>query len=348
VSELKDPIYREDWPDSPPYLERCKRMTFVELRKFIDHALKRLMGPSSLDDEELPRSEPEFLVLCEMLTEKADALKEPPILVPERPVYDGPERPSSFFIPSDELSDLYEKREPYARRVEEAIEEGWGKYFVEHLKSELEEVERSIALIEGREKQAYQQHVKAYYEARKVYTRDYQIWETRAKMEQKRREAEASRERIVNRIYRDVGRALDPQEISATPGRLQWRPLAAGESSLEHVLRLYGGLRREGRLRGFDEDRLRKAFSLRPKKYQVGIDGFDGYIIFQFDHTPKALMECPLVGNAIYIISADWERWSRMTKQDLMADQSGAVRKIVHQGDWFGRVQQELGQVGTG
>ncbi len=55
----------------------------------------------------------------------------------------------------------------------------------------------------------------------------------------------------------------------------------------------------------------------------------------------------PLVGNVISIISADWERWSRMTKQDLMADQSGAVRKIVHLGDWFGRVQQELGQEGT-
>ena len=100
-------------------------------------------------------------------------------------------------------------------------------------------------------------------------------------------------------------------------------------------------------LRGFDENRLRKAFSLEPKKYHVGIDGFDGYIIFEFDHTPKALMECPLVGNAIYIISADWERWSRMTKQDLMADQSGAVRKFVHRGDWFGRVQQELGWEGT-
>jgi hypothetical protein len=65
--------------EQPPYLERCKRMTFAELRRFIDHALKRLMGPSSLDEEELPRSELEFLVLCEMLAEKADALKEPPV-----------------------------------------------------------------------------------------------------------------------------------------------------------------------------------------------------------------------------------------------------------------------------
>ncbi len=65
--------------EQPPYLERCKRTTFAELRRFIDHALKRLMGPSSLDEEELPRSELEFLVLCEMLAEKADALIEPPV-----------------------------------------------------------------------------------------------------------------------------------------------------------------------------------------------------------------------------------------------------------------------------
>ena len=85
-------------------------MTFVELRTFIDHALKRLTGSSSLNEEELPRSEPEFLVLCEMLADKADALKEPPVPVPERPVYEGPERPSYFFTPSDQLSELYEKK----------------------------------------------------------------------------------------------------------------------------------------------------------------------------------------------------------------------------------------------
>lgn len=36
----------------PPYWGRCEEMSFVELRKFIDHALKVLSDPNS--DVELP------------------------------------------------------------------------------------------------------------------------------------------------------------------------------------------------------------------------------------------------------------------------------------------------------
>lgn len=42
----------------------------------------------------------------------------------------------------------------------------------------------------------------------------------------------------------------------------------------------------------------------------------------------------------------DWERWSRMTKQELMADESGEVCRIEHRGkDWFEKVKRELGRV---
>ena len=70
--------------------------------------------------------------------------------------------------------------------------------------------------------------------------------------------------------------------------------------------------------------------------------GIDGYIIFKFDHTQKALMECPIYGNAIYVIGSYWEPWSRMTEQELTAYQSGEVKRIPHQGDGFGKVKQEL------
>src|SRR5215207_7561496 len=48
-------------------------------------------------------------------------------------------------------------------------------------------------------------------------------------------------------------------------------------------------------------------------------------------------------GNAIYVIHHDWEHWSKMSKQELMNDQSGAVVRIPHQGDWYARVKRELG-----
>nr|MDP9475492.1 hypothetical protein [Actinomycetota bacterium] len=78
----------------------------------------------------------------------------------------------------------------------------------------------------------------------------------------------------------------------------------------------------------------------------VGPDGFDGYVIFTFPGTEKALMECPEVGNAAYVIRKDWHDWSRMDKQELMAEaeRGGNVTRIPHQGEnWPAKVSQALG-----
>lgn len=65
-------------------------------------------------------------------------------------------------------------------------------------------------------------------------------------------------------------------------------------------------------------------------QYHLGINEYEGYIVFEFDHTPKVLIDCPIAGNAIYVIDEDWERRARLTKQELQADEK--VTRIVHQG----------------
>jgi hypothetical protein len=60
-------------------------------------------------------------------------------------------------------------------------------------------------------------------------------------------------------------------------------------------------------------------------------------------HIPPQPRFAAIVGNAIYVLHKDWERWSRMTKQELMADESREVVRIVHRPGWFERVRQELG-----
>ena len=92
----------------------------------------------------------------------------------------------------------------------------------------------------------------------------------------------------------------------------------------------------------YERERIDKALSLRPEQYYVGTDEFEGYIILTFPHTSRALLECPVFGNAIYIITSDWKRLSRMTKQELLAHRSHEVTRIIHKGDWFGRVKREL------
>jgi hypothetical protein len=142
---------------------------------------------------------------------------------------------------------------------------------------------------------------------------------------------------ILTEVRKDIDRAFRPSEHF-----VHWRLLPPGELSAESIRRYYSGLQAEHPGARYDLERIEKALSLRPHQRYEEIDGIEGYIVFRFPHTPAALMECPKVGNAIYVIHKDWERWSRMSKQDLMSDDSGEVTKIVHQGDWFGRVKEAL------
>ncbi len=149
--------------------------------------------------------------------------------------------------------------------------------------------------------------------------------------------------RTATKIFEDIESAF---ERKLTGRRLQWRPARPGSLSI-------GNIRRhceERRLRDpefkFDMDRIEKAYELGPDDPPwEGPDGFDGYIIFTFPGTAKALMECPEIGNAAYVIHKDWESWSQMNKQELMAEaeRGGEVTRILHHGeDWPTKVRQAL------
>ncbi len=75
---------------------------------------------------------------------------------------------------------------------------------------------------------------------------------------------------------------------------------------------------------------------------KVGADEFDGYMVFTFPRTNKALLERPVYGNAGYVLGPDWKRLSRMSKRELLADGTLGVTKIVHRGDWFARMKAAL------
>jgi hypothetical protein len=53
----------------PPYWAKCGEMSFAELYRFIDRAVEKRSDSSALGNEDLPRSEVEFIALCNMLTD---------------------------------------------------------------------------------------------------------------------------------------------------------------------------------------------------------------------------------------------------------------------------------------
>lgn len=150
--------------------------------------------------------------------------------------------------------------------------------------------------------------------------------------------------RTTTKIFEDIESAFKKK---LTGRRLQWRPARPGTLSVGNLVRYYEEKRRWNPEIKYDLDRIEKAKELGPDDQPwLGPDGFDGYVIFTFPNTQKALMECPEIGNAAYVIHKDWESWSLIDKQQLMAEaeRGGEVTRIPHHGDeWPAKVRAALG-----
>lgn len=147
--------------------------------------------------------------------------------------------------------------------------------------------------------------------------------------------------RTVSKLLGDIENAFARQPT----GRFQWQPLPPGEASPQKVRGHYRErLHHEGRLDKFDQARLDEVTALPYEEWLVpteGFGGFDAYSILTFAHTSKVLLECPIYGNAAYVIDAEEEVWREKTKQELTA--SGLAENIPHRGeDWPAKIRQAL------
>jgi hypothetical protein len=92
----------------------------------------------------------------------------------------------------------------------------------------------------------------------------------------------------------------------------------------------------------FDETRLRTIYTLGPAHTYVGIDQFSGYVAFYFAQRRTAVLDCPKVGNAIYVLRGEeWSQLCRLTKKELLRDHPG-VERIIHRGRWLDRLKMRL------
>lgn len=151
----------------------------------------------------------------------------------------------------------------------------------------------------------------------------------------------SDRSRFAQRVRRDV-EAVFAFGTSIQATRLYWRVLPPGEWTLDSVLRHYDHLQRLNPHIRYDTDRLQKLFSLHPSTCYIGLDEFDGYIVFAFTHTRKVVLECPVYGNAIYAIRDNWQGLSTCSKYELLTDYPTLVYRIIHTGDWFWRLKASL------
>lgn len=80
----------------PAYVRKCRKMSFRQLREFIDDSLRAF--PESTSDSEAPNSYDEFIELWEMLRKKVNVPELPPM--PPKP---GPTPEFPEFVASEQL-----------------------------------------------------------------------------------------------------------------------------------------------------------------------------------------------------------------------------------------------------
>jgi len=325
------------------YLDRYKEMSFRELREFIDESLAGLSDASSDDDR--PRSKAEFDALFGMLCAHLDAqTAEAPEPAGPRPIDDVSYVPYvfSWFEPSEELDYLYERQDHLSDLLDEARGDQSRRRYAEHLESELKVVEREIAEREFSEKHKHEKRRHKYEKADEKYRRGLRRRKEKARREQKWRRKVAQRERIEDRVRGAIERAFKPDADAATE-HVRWRLLPRGALSEEWTRGYYAGLQDKNPGTRYDPDRIVKPLSLGPNRRYEEVGGTEGYTVFTFPRTSSVLLECPIVEHALYVIHKDRERWSMMSKQELIADESGEIVRIIHRPGWLKNVQEDLG-----
>lgn len=54
------------------------------------------------------------------------------------------------------------------------------------------------------------------------------------------------------------------------------------------------------------------------------------------------VLECPIEGNAIYVLAGNWKRLVNYTKGEIREGFSNQYHKVVHKGEWLSRIRQAL------
>lgn len=152
-------------------------------------------------------------------------------------------------------------------------------------------------------------------------------------------DAELSRIRnhAINRLKRDFAlwnKGLLPVELSMPVHRVYWELLKPEGDSWDELIRHFRYLE-NSRNEHYETSRLKPLIDLKPDKIYVGRASFEGYVVFCYDRGQTAVLECPRVGNALYLMKLDeWKFLSQQSKKELLFQHSDHVERIAHTGNY--------------
>jgi hypothetical protein len=333
-------------PERPPYWSDCENRNLPRLGLFIHDALQRRTEPKVPTDGSTPLSRSEFMDIVDLMQAKADDLKED-TTTPARPVYDGPPPPPPVPDATELLVVARRKRNEARERIAAAFRFRAGRNRIQQLREDVQKAERAITLVEDEaeaRKKEFLQLRHEYLEAREPFERRVSAWEREVARAERRQRANEKRQALVDRARRRVQEAFRPKRgtDSQAPITRDFEIAPPDQQGDEHVRRYYRQVVGRDRLEGvFSQDRFEKMLALPRSGWQKGKAGFYGYIVLMFDHTERVVLECPVEGNAIYLLDSGEDRLLGMNKRQLR--ESGEAKRIFHTGSWYQRLKDELG-----
>jgi hypothetical protein len=127
---------------------------------------------------------------------------------------------------------------------------------------------------------------------------------------------------------------------------LHWHPLPPGALTDNRILKHYQEIETEFFVKhrqNVDRERIKKILSLRPDRAYRGPEEFLGYLIYEFKQHKKVILECPIYGNAVYLLYRDsWQSQANHSKQFIRENYPGSWARIFHTENWFARLRLEL------
>ncbi len=84
--------------------------------------------------------------------------------------------------------------------------------------------------------------------------------------------------------------------------------------------------------------RLEEIDLLNPVRCYVGEESWLGYVVFEFSYSNRVVLECPVEGNATYILPQEWRTIVGLTKGELRDQFAKQYTRVFHIGNWISRV----------
>jgi hypothetical protein len=131
--------------------------------------------------------------------------------------------------------------------------------------------------------------------------------------------------------------------ISAIPTkRVNWEILPPGEYPWKRLATMIADIasNKEGKIK-LQEHTVDVITKYNPSSLVYGAGGFLGYLVFVFPEKNIFLMENVMYGNATYVFENDWEKFSQLTKAEIINNHLQKER-FEHRSGWEAKINKLL------